>query len=519
MPALVTNAKPSIADKAQVGNGRYLIIAQIIVKAFSFILNAFMARNVGPSVFAIINRLDLITSFVLSLGRETMRMGLMRMPKKVDSEKALNSNTILVKHEMFKMAFKFVLYGWIITISAIYLFSLIQRSSISMIDDYRLAIYLYAVAAGLEITAEPFIVHSMHVGRMGNRVMGEVSCSIIKALVFVYLTLTQPSYSLAFSLGCSQLISSSFLFVYHLFVFTLMEMSLPRDARLSLHGLLTSNPSDQLVMAMYGQSVWRFIMAQADSLVLAWFSNGTTLDTEGLYGMASNYAGLFLRLVQAPLEETGYMLFASAHVDYSRHHVMYDYLNRVVQFDVIIGTLLLLFGTQYTQLVANWLINEREETRRGLSKMLSYFCFLIPVMAISGINEAFLNGTVDSQLGMQRVKWMNIFLSCLNILTSLIFVRWFHIEGLVMAGILNFAIRGFIMMIYVVFRPSPHKSLQFMPKSTTIRDMLLWSIVCMSVGLKFGWYQPMHVTVGVISALAIFPSLFTSEPCFSLFIK
>lgn len=171
-----------------------LVGLQLFSRAFTFALNQALVRVASPEVFGTATvQFELLLSTILFLSREGVRNALLRShttsPPRYgggpNSVKAANVATIPI-----------LLGGPLALLAPILYYSLAAHSTRSQ-PHFPLAVTLYAIAALLELLAEPLYIRAISELKVNARVRAEACAVVAKALgSFALLTLCDKEWSL-----------------------------------------------------------------------------------------------------------------------------------------------------------------------------------------------------------------------------------------------------------------------------------------------------------------------------------
>jgi hypothetical protein len=455
----------------------------------------------------------MVNGFVLGIARETMRMSLIRFTPETETD------YITWKHRLFEMSIVASIYGAVFGLMSTPLLSLMMI--VKDVKQFKFASKMYSYSAVVELLAEPLIIYFMHSNLINVRLTGETVFAITRCFLLYYYAVKGVGLDeFVHLLGSSQLWLTVGTLVFYLATFVSHEMiTVPLKNRLSLwrlYKLTTSQSGDKkdenMIVPVFKQSVSRYLMAQADGLVMSWLSPLPIIE-QGIFSLASNYINLFPRVIQAPLEENGFMLFSRTidKGDGEEQRKAYQYFNSVVKFDLLVGLCLVMLGAQFTGFMSIYLSTSDIATAKQLSRLLQAGFVLLPVMSISGISESFMNSTVGP-LGMARIRNFNSILCLFNVINCYILAKLFGAVGLAMATIVNFSIRAFIAFVYVFGRPNKHKTIDCLISMQLVKRISLVSASTYCVGMYYGFGSSNHILAGAISGLVAIHSVLKYEP-------
>lgn len=216
---------------------------------------------------------------------------------------------------------------------------------------------------------------------------------------------------------------------------------------------------------MWSQSVIKHVLTQGDSILVAWFA--TTYD-QGIYALAANYGSLIARLLFKPIEETSRNLLSKllstdettkpegatsdeksgdaklAGTSGPSSEAITEslkILHLILRFYSILSILIATLGPTLAPLALRKVAGARWADSPA-SQTLSTYCYYIPLLAINGITEAFVQSVATTGQLRQQSIWMFGF-SVVFGGASWVFVKrlgW-GADGLVWANCVNMGMR------------------------------------------------------------------------------
>jgi len=205
---------------------------------------------------------------------------------------------------------------------------------------------------------------------------------------------------------------------------------------------------------MWLQSVVKHVLSQGDSILVQWFASS---HDQGIYALAANYGSLIARLLFRPLEETSRNLFANLLSTKSQESPTDEkipikpkqdnirqsitILNLILKFYALLSLLIMTLGPPIAPLALRIVAGARWANSPA-AQTLSTYCYYIPLLAINGILEAFVQAVAtSSQLKIQSL-WMFGFSIAFGG-AAFTFVKALDrgADGLVWANCVNMALR------------------------------------------------------------------------------
>jgi len=338
--------------------------------------------------------------------------------------------------------------------------------------DFALAFRLYGAATLIELASEPgFVIIQQH-ALFRDRARAETTAAITRCvaacLTAIYMHKNGMTTSvLPFAIG--QLCYASGLFLVYFWTASRTATSLGFSiipARVLSSEMFMSmfpRPLLALAAAFYGQSIFKWLLTQGDTLVLSLFAD---LPSQGIFALASNYGGLASRLFFQPIEESSRNVFGnllsestrptetskSASVDgaatesaqQSNHQRALTYLSTTLHAYLLLVAIpcTTLLPTVFPLIVQTLLGSKSQWSSSQTFSLLSVYSYYIPCLAINGILDAFVTSVAtEAELGAQSFVMLAvtiIYIAAAYIGTT---VLQRGAVGLVYANILNMILR------------------------------------------------------------------------------
>jgi oligosaccharide translocation protein RFT1 len=172
-----------------------LVFLQLSSRAFTFVLNQALVRLATPQTFGTATvQFELLLSTTLFLSREGVRTALLRQQKS-----ASPSSPNLVHNISLLPAY----VGVPIAVALAVLYSATSAPVVRTQSHFHLSVSIYALAAALELAAEPLYIRAQNELRMDVRVRAEGAAVLSKTLVtFFGLAFASAEWALvAFAAG------------------------------------------------------------------------------------------------------------------------------------------------------------------------------------------------------------------------------------------------------------------------------------------------------------------------------
>jgi oligosaccharide translocation protein RFT1 len=165
---------------------------QLSSRVFTFLLNQALVRLATPQTFGTATiQFELLLSTTLFLSREGVRTALLRQRK--------TASPHLVRNISLLPAY----LGVPIAVSLAVLYAVTSAPAVRAQSHFHLSVAIYALAAAIELAAEPLYIRAQNELRVDVRVRAEGIAVFLKTVVtFVGLALASPEWALmAFAAG------------------------------------------------------------------------------------------------------------------------------------------------------------------------------------------------------------------------------------------------------------------------------------------------------------------------------
>ncbi|KAL2173032.1 Rft protein-domain-containing protein [Thermothelomyces heterothallicus CBS 202.75] len=309
-----------------------LIVLQVVSRAITFVANQVLLRFLTAQLLGVSTQLEVYYLSVIFFARESLRVAIQRqdltgLPDKKDNKQNGHVNQsaqAVVNLGYLAVALGVPLaffFGWL------YLDSL-SASTLLSAPNLVVSLYIYAVAAVLELASEPAFVVMQTRLQFGTRAAGESVATFLRCIV----TLGTAAWGagrdlgvLPFALGqLSYGLGLLAVYIWHGATLARREGFSLLPLRITAPCSTTAPPQQQpgksvfvlsyfyrptlqLASSMMAQSVVKHILTQGDTFLVSILSTPTA---QGVYALANNYGGLIARLVFQPIEESSRSYFS-----------------------------------------------------------------------------------------------------------------------------------------------------------------------------------------------------------------
>lgn len=367
-----------------------------------------IARTTSPAHLGFISmKLDLLGNTVMALGRDGVRLALLRQG---------NDNGAWLTVPLT------VLIGAICSAVSLKLFT----EDPAVFPQFRQSVLLYYLAAVLESLCESRVVELIRSQRMREKIFIESTALVVRISVILVGVLRGKRRELAdliviFSVG--QIVYALSLIFLH--------FSFKSSKTNKFDFKLPSREFVNLAWSLTLQNIFKYFLAQGDLFIISALSS---LKDQGVYAVVGNYGSLVLRMLMQPIEEASLQYF-------SRFKNGADYFNLMLKFLIYIGLLFICYGSFFTDVVISILLGKNWTGDSRAADSLSAYCYLVAAAGVSGFLECFVNAVIDEE----RMAWqrrISLISSVGYCAMAVVMIRRFGSVGLVTASAINFLLRA-----------------------------------------------------------------------------
>lgn len=433
-----------------------LVTFQLYSRLLTFLLNAVVIRLTSPRVLGIaVIKLELLYNAAVFLSREGIRLALLRYTPSPGQDE---TSWLCTLAHMSWLALPF---------SAPVMLFLGLAYGLSIPNDiidaglkhlYCLALGIYAVGALVELAAEPCYMLFVHRNQVQLRIRAESTALTLRAVALLgscvlVARMGGEHYSdlqrglIAFPIGQIIYFSSLFSVLWRGFG-QAAPVPISLLSLLPYPNIKVDTRIIEQAHATTAQVFLKYLLSQGDMWILSLLA---PLQDQGVYAVVSNYGSLICRILLQPMEEATLAFISGSiskealqrvkgHCPREKRREAFEYLAAVLKLDLLLSVGVLVYGPALARpliagvLGTRWLASEMPEA-------LIAYCFLIPVMAFSGILEAFVNATLESS-DRSHYRKGTLLTTLVFVLISVVLTRAFGSVGLIVGNIANFGMRA-----------------------------------------------------------------------------
>ena len=447
----------------------WLVLNQIGSRALTFVVNQVLLRYLSPGIYGVAIQLELFSVSVLYFSRESLRVTLARQrdgtferPGEADGARdeekhkhvAINNGPARRMQEIVNLSHIAIALGLPLTLLFGWLYLRSAESAVLETRYLQDSLYIYAAATIIELLNEPGFAVAKQQMLDGTRAWAEFRASTSRCLVTCGIAIWASRTGrdlgvLPFAAGqLSYAVILNVIYVYNLLpICNQNHVSLlPRMIPSGGNHILSRFPRPLITIAatFYGQAIFNQILTSGDSYLIAALA---PLSAQGAYALAANYGGLLARMLFQPIEEASRSLFGripSSQSEAKESQALkaaLGHLHNILHFYALLSLLATTLGPVLSPLLLRILAGSRW-TATEAPAVLSAYCYLIPLLAINGILEAFVSAVATpSQIRGQNL-WKVGQLAAFAISSWLSLGVWdLGATGLVVANALTMAMR------------------------------------------------------------------------------
>jgi len=460
---------------------KFLVLLQISSRLLTFAVNQVLLRFLSPELLGISVQFELYMITILYFSRESLRTAVQRYG--ISSDPNPTSNRVNDKektHEpkgviegtpaaqsqtVVNLAYIPIPLGVLFAaiIAPYYVKAFVSSDTVSQPYFYE-SVLLYTVATLLELFSESGFALAQQMLLYKLRAGAESAAAFTRCILTCGLTIYGVRAGLGGDSGLGPLPFAVGQLGYAIVLTSTyigqcwsiarrkgFSLGLRKIAsrKNSYHMSYFYKPLSGLAFSMWMQAAIKHVLTQGDSLLIAWLA--TTHD-QGAYALASNYGSLIARMLFQPLEESSRNLFAkllsqtggqdeNSKANPKSLRSAATILQNILRLYSLLSAFFFSVGPPLAPLLLSLVAGSRWSDSAAGS-VLSSFCYYIPLLAVNGITEAFVQSVASSKQLQQQSLWMFGFSVGFG-LAGYVFLRelgW-GAQGLVWANAVNMVLR------------------------------------------------------------------------------
>ena len=459
--ASATPASPSMLKGASL-----LILLQLLSRLVTFVANQLLLRYLTAPLLGVSTQLEVYYLSVLFFARESLRVAIQRQGTAGDATFKAGEDHGRVRREsqaVVNLGYLAILLGALVSVGLGWMY--LAYANASTLDTPYLvqSLYLYGVAAMVELLSEPCFVLMQTRLQFGTRATAESAATFLRCLVVfgsaVWASRRQVDIGvLPFALGQLSY-GVALLFVYIIsghglassIGFSLLPQAVSTNGDANFLWSYFYRPTMTLAGSMMAQSIVKHLLTQGDTFLISLLA---TPAVQGVYALANNYGGLLARLLFQPVEESSRSYFSrllsaiqpsadtnpkpksAPAVEEAKKSLM-----TLLRLYILLSAVIVGIGPFAAPSLLS-LVAGKRWTGFGAGDVLGAYCFYIPFLALNGLTESFVASVASKGQVHRQSIWMGAF-SVAFATSAFVFMRVFPLgaQGLVLANIINMLCR------------------------------------------------------------------------------
>lgn len=516
-------------------NASFNIVFQILFRCITFVLNAWVIRNVGHEVLGIMNvRLLLLESTILFLSREPFNRACLGQKDQFQWAQIMNQIWLSVPiSAVLSLVFVYVWLNWLPL-------GLPEHTA-----QYTFGCWSIAFSCVLELCSSNLAFVSQLFCFVKLKVALDSLHIFVRTIVFVSIIIYDRSLALiAFSVAQVGSIAIVALFYYLFFYWYIKNKPLYGKGALkskilsknvldklyenmddfNFHSLTDFLPKWQgnisdtfnkklvtLTLSFAKQGVVKQLLTEGEKYVMS-ISPVLTFSEQATYDVVNNLGSLAARFIFRPIEDSTYFYFTQMvnrdlpliKQDQTKIQESCTVLSQVCKTVTSIGLIVLVFGQSYARTLL-LLYGGEAFVESGLPvQLLRSHCLAIVLLAVNGVTECYTFATMTSAQ-LNSYNYIMVFFSISFLLLSYVLTYIFGPVGFIISNCVNMFARIMhsIHFINNKYKDTDYKPLQGLYVGKIfILSLFVIGVVCKISENKLGYQSSiLHISVGTVGLL------------------
>lgn len=427
----------------------FLILSQVLTKAFTFGSNQLLVRNISPEVYGIASYLEFLVESVLFFSREAERNAIQRV----------SADPIKARQIITNFAYLPLVLGVPVAAATF----LLQKSSamyaetISPLPYSGITIAFSVLLILLELLAEPLFALNQYLLNFKARSKIESCAVFLRCFATLAGVLASKKYSsgrnfdglavASFALG--QLVYSGSTLVGYVFLAS-FDVAVVKKVDEDDKSFWLQPATFSLWKSLFVQMIFKHLLTEGDHLVVSYLFD---VADQGVYSVIENYGSIVARLLFQPIEEllrmTFTKMFSKKDADVS---ASYNLMENLLVFYANLSLLLVLGGYTNGGFLLCLLLGRNDKWKN--SSVFDYFpqyVLYLPFLAFNGILEGFFS----SASTQKQIRTFSVFMSVssaavLTFLYVLVEKFLWGLTGLIVANVANMMLRIIYCLAFLI---------------------------------------------------------------------
>ncbi|XP_073974876.1 man(5)GlcNAc(2)-PP-dolichol translocation protein RFT1 isoform X2 [Rhodnius prolixus] len=473
--------------KSSLHNASFNIIFQVGFRIVTFLLNAFVLRNISQAVLGVMNvRLLLLESTILFLSREAFRRACLTRSTEHNWPQVINLLWITVPLCIVQC----IIFGaiWLYVLSA---------PDRSITNHYSIGVWAICVSCVLGMCVEPMYLVAQAFLFVKLRVLIESLSVSLRTIIFTCLVLWKPNAAVvAFSVA--QIVgqicyTSAYCVYFHNYINKRKQISENKE-EFPFNSLTDFLPKwipgqptvdirlCTLTWSFLKQGILKQILTEGERYVMTLF-NVLSFYEQGIYDVVNNLGSLAARFLFRPIEESAYFYFTQlVHRDkpirQQNEEQMAEaalVLKQLLRCVSSLGILVIFFGQSYSKLLLLF-YGGKSLADSVATVLLRTHCFAVFLLALNGTTECFALATMNASQ-INRYNQIMAYLSFGFLVISWILTKILGSVGFIIANCCNMAAR---IIHSVVFIKKKYEKTKYDPLNGIVPGMYFLTSVAIS---------------------------------------
>lgn len=448
-------------------NASFNIIFQIMFRCITFIINAWVIRNVGPEIIGIMNvRLLLLESTILFLSRESFNRACLGQKDEVNWNQLMNQIWLSVPLSfIFSIIF---VYIWL---------NILPLGHPEHATHYEIGCWSVALSCILEMCVANLSFTAQLFCFIKVRVALDTLYILLRTFLFLSIIIFDRSLALiAFSIAQVGSIAAIVICYYAFFFWYIKNKPLFAKGALKskivpdliLHKLY-DNMDDfsftslrdflpkylgsiqdtfnkklsALTLSFAKQGIVKQLLTEGERYVMS-VSPVLTFSEQATYDVVNNLGSLAARFIFRPIEDSSYFYFTQMvnrdlplhKQDQTKIQESCQVLSQVCKTVGSIGLIVLVFGQSYARTLLTMYGGEAFVASGLPVQLLRSHCLAIVLLAINGVTECYAFATMTSAQ-LNSYNYVMVFLSVTFLILSYVLTYIFGPVGFIISNCIN----------------------------------------------------------------------------------
>ena len=181
-PSTKDTSQSLLANSAR--GATFLITLQVGSRALTFLVNQILLRHLSPELLGISAQLELYSTTVLFLARESLRVALLRQPGNDDGKYAKKKEGYDSRlQDLVNVSYIAIALGPVLAYGFGKLYLHRATEPVLQVPYFQLSLILYAASTFVELFSEPCFVIAQHQMLYGVRASAEASATFARCMM------------------------------------------------------------------------------------------------------------------------------------------------------------------------------------------------------------------------------------------------------------------------------------------------------------------------------------------------